>query len=229
MLSTYGVPLKSPLTSLTRSHLDQDDDISILLLARLWNHGTGTADIAALTATISELLYPRVWTTRVYRNSQHVGNIILSRFLQGLGNPQGFCEEFIARFLRLPFAELPCYTEMFAELYHACQDGHDDLSSAFKTTMSHYLPFWLSSFALLRQMTRNTVVFGEAHHRIMLAIIGQAASCLYDSLDNPYRCEGIIVQWTTADILGTFDEILPQTIHHETSAGKLRPSAPRRV
>lgn len=167
------------------------------------------------------MLHPCLPITRHHRNFSPLQKDAISRLLHGFGiSPNAFCDRYVSRLFWLPSAELPCYLEFLRELYHACNDDSDTLHCSFKLAISHHSPFWINSLVILRRMARNVATFDPGHQRISLAIVGHAAACLYYLKGNMYECERIIVQWITADIFGTFEDILGQSLSREEFASK---------
>lgn len=197
------------------------DGFSLLVLARLWTHTTAVSDVTAVTTTICEILHPCLSTTQHHRNTRPLQNDAVSQLLRGFGtSPNMFCDNYVSRLLWLPSAELSCYLQFFREIHHACSDDADTLHCAFKLAMSHHTPFWINSLVILRRMARNVPTFDADHHRISLAIVGHAATCIYYVQGNVYECERVISQWTTADIFGTFDDLLAQSLSYGEFSSK---------
>lgn len=189
----------------------------LVVLARLWVHATATTDVTAVTSAISEII-------RLQHTPTRAAAIEHSRIFQSLllgfdSKPEKFCDRFIARLLWLPITALPQYIEFFHDIYSICCSTSDAHSAAFSSTISHHMPFWMNGLVLLRRIARDNATFQPAHHRIAVAIVGHAATCMYNAHDDPISCRDILAQWITADIFGTFEDIITQILNSTELSG----------
>lgn len=177
-------------------------------------HATSTTDVIAVTAAISDIIRLQIIVPSI-EHSETIRTLLL-----GLGSKaEIFCEKFITRLLWLPITAIPPYIEFFHEIYSFCRLSREAESATFSFTISRHMPFWINGLVLLRRMARDIATFQHPHYRIAVAVVGHAAACIYDAHNDPNSCRDILTQWITADLFGTFEDILPQVLYSIELAG----------
>lgn len=176
-------------------------------------HASGESDIIPITEALREIIRPALVATSHNRASSSNNRDLFISISAGFADcPETFVPVFAERILQLPTIHIAPLVELLCELYFLAQQNTGPSSQRFLRETIRCRVLWANVFVTHRRVVEDGLDALGLAHRILVAFMSLAASCIHNSLDDVRLCEELVALWVSIDIFGVLDQTMPRLL-----------------